>query len=78
MCDHILDLDVRLNAPQYSRKHLRPEELVWRAAGKQGTTGDICLYEAARKTALAHKWPADSKAPFKQIGFVIVEFSVRQ
>ena len=47
-------------------------------AGKQGTTGDICLYEAARKTALAHKWPADSKAPFKQIGFVIVEFSVRQ
>jgi len=27
-------------------------------AGKQGTTGDICLYEAARKTALAHKWPA--------------------
>ena len=47
-------------------------------AGKQGTTGDICLYEAARKTALTHKWPADSKAPFKQIGFVIVEFSVRQ
>ena len=46
--------------------------------GKQGTTGDICLYEAARKTALTHKWPADSKAPFKQIGFVIVEFSVRQ
>jgi len=31
-----------------------------------------------KKTALAHKWPADSKAPFKQIGFVIVEFSVRQ
>ena len=47
-------------------------------AGKQGTTCDICLYEAARKTALTHKWPADSKAPFKQIGFVIVEFSVRQ
>ena len=47
-------------------------------AGKKGTTGDICLYEAARKTALTHKWPADSKAPFKQIGFVIVEFSVRQ
>jgi colicin import membrane protein len=47
-------------------------------AGKRGTTGDICLYEAAKKTALTHKWPADSKAPFKQIGFVIVEFSVRQ
>ena len=47
-------------------------------AGKRGTTGDICLYEAAKKTALAHKWPADPQAPFKQIGFVIVEFSVRQ
>lgn len=47
-------------------------------AGKRGTTGDICLYEAAKKTALAHKWSADPKAPFKQIGFVIVEFSVRQ
>lgn len=46
--------------------------------GKRGTTGDICLYEAAKKTALTHKWPADSKAPIKQVGFVIVEFSVRQ
>lgn len=31
-----------------------------------------------KKTALTHKWPADIKAPIKQIGFVIVEFSVRQ
>ena len=46
--------------------------------GKKGTNGDICLYEAAKKTALTHKWPADIKAPIKQIGFVIVEFSVRQ
>jgi len=46
--------------------------------GKRGTTGDICLYNAAKKTALTHKWPADSKAPAKQIGFVIVDFSVRQ
>jgi colicin import membrane protein len=46
--------------------------------GKRGTTGDICLYEAAKKTALTHKWSADSKAPTKQIGFVIVDFSVRQ
>jgi colicin import membrane protein len=46
--------------------------------GKRGTTGDICLYSAAKKTALTHKWPADSKAPAKQIGFVIVDFSVRQ
>ena len=46
--------------------------------GKKGTTGDICLYEAAKKTALSHKWPSDSKAPLKQIGFVKVDFSVRQ
>lgn len=46
--------------------------------GEKGTTGDICLYEAAKKTALTHKWPPDSNAPIDQIGFVIVEFSVRQ
>lgn len=47
-------------------------------AGKKGTTGDICLYEAAKKTALSYKWPPDNKAPVKQVGFVIVDFSVRQ
>ena len=46
--------------------------------GEKGTTGDSCLYDAARKTALSHKWPADPKAPLKQIGFVIVDFRVRQ
>lgn len=46
--------------------------------GKRGTTGDICLYEAARKTALTHKWPADSKAPVTQIGWVEVKFSLGQ
>ena len=46
--------------------------------GKKGTTGDICLYEAAKKTALSHKWKPDSKAPAKQFGYVIVDFSVRQ
>lgn len=46
--------------------------------GKRGTTADGCLYEAAKKTALTHKWPADPKAPARQIGFVIVDFSVRQ
>ena len=46
--------------------------------GVKGTIGDSCLYDAARKTALSHKWPADPKAPLKQIGFVIVDFTVRQ
>lgn len=46
--------------------------------GKRGTTGDICLYEAAKKTAMTHKWSADSKAPAIQIGFVSIDFSIRQ
>ena len=46
--------------------------------GKKGTTGNICLYEAARKTALTYRWPADSKAPSTQIGFVKIDFSVTQ
>ncbi len=46
--------------------------------GKKGTTGDACLFEAAKKTALSHKWPADSKAPTKQIGFVKIDFTVGQ
>ena len=46
--------------------------------GKRGTTGDICLYDAAKRTAMTHKWSPDSKAPIKQIGFVIVDFTVRQ
>lgn len=46
--------------------------------GQKGTTGNICLYEAARKTALTYKWPADPKAPSTQIGFVKIDFSVTQ
>ncbi|MEZ4797642.1 MAG: energy transducer TonB [Flavobacteriaceae bacterium] len=46
--------------------------------GKRGTTGAICLYEAAKKTAMTYKWPADSKAPAKQVGFVVINFSVTQ
>jgi len=46
--------------------------------GKRGTTGNICLYDAAKKTALSYKWPSDSKAPSKQVGFVVINFSVSQ
>jgi colicin import membrane protein len=56
----------------------RQGNVVTAIPGKKGTTGDICLYEAAKKTALSHKWRSDSKAPAKQIGFVKVDFSVRQ
>lgn len=56
----------------------RQGKVVKAIPGKKGTTGDICLYEAAKKTALSHRWLPDSKAPVKQIGFVKVDFSVRQ
>lgn len=46
--------------------------------GKRGTTGALCLYDAAKKTALTYKWPADSKAPAKQVGFVVINFSISQ
>ncbi|ULC60161.1 energy transducer TonB [Flaviramulus sp. BrNp1-15] len=47
--------------------------------GVKGTTNTSqCLLEPAKKIALSHKWPADSKAPAKQIGFVKVNFKLGQ
>lgn len=47
--------------------------------GVKGTTNTAqCLLEPAKKIALSHKWPADSKAPAKQIGFVKVNFKIGQ
>ena len=47
--------------------------------GVKGTTNtDICLLEPAKKIALSHKWPTDSNAPVKQIGFVKVNFKLGQ
>jgi hypothetical protein len=49
------------------------------APGVKGTTNTAqCLLEPAKKIALSHKWPADSKAPVKQIGFVKVNFKLGQ
>ena len=47
--------------------------------GVQGTTNTHpCLLEPAKKIALSHKWPADSNAPSRQIGFVSINFSIGQ
>ena len=47
--------------------------------GQRGTTNTAqCLLQPAKKIALSHKWPADSKAPAKQIGFVKVNFKLWQ
>lgn len=46
-------------------------------AGVRGTTNTHpCLLEPAKKIALSHKWPADSNAPSKQIGFVSINFEI--
>ncbi|WP_100615455.1 energy transducer TonB [Confluentibacter citreus] len=45
--------------------------------GIKGTTNtSACLLEPAKKIALSHKWPADPKAPVRQIGFVSVNFDL--
>ncbi|MDT0559397.1 energy transducer TonB [Ichthyenterobacterium sp. W332] len=47
--------------------------------GVRGTTNTHpCLLAPAKKIALSHKWPADSKAPARQIGFVSINFDVGQ
>ncbi|WP_242204960.1 energy transducer TonB [Aestuariivivens insulae] len=47
--------------------------------GVKGTTNTAqCLLEPAKKIAQSHKWPADSNAPTRQIGFVSVNFKLSQ
>ena len=47
--------------------------------GVRGTTNtDPCLLEPAKKIALSHKWPTDSNAPERQIGFVSINFDISQ
>ncbi len=47
--------------------------------GERGTTNtDPCLLGPAKKIALSHKWPADSNAPARQIGFVSINFDISQ
>lgn len=47
--------------------------------GEKGTENSApCLYEAAKKIAESGKWPADSKAPTRQIGFVSIDFKLGQ
>lgn len=47
--------------------------------GQRGTTNTAqCLLEPAKKIAMSHKWPSDSKAPTRQVGFVSVNFKLSQ
>ncbi|TPV34229.1 energy transducer TonB [Paucihalobacter ruber] len=54
-------------------------EVIKAEPGVQGTTNTHpCLLEPAKRIALSHKWPADSNAPARQIGFVSINFSIGQ
>jgi membrane protein involved in colicin uptake len=45
--------------------------------GVRGTTNNHpCLLKPAKATAMKHRWNADSKAPSRQIGFVVVNFKL--
>jgi len=47
--------------------------------GVKGTTNTApCLLDPAKKTALSYRFNRDSKAPTRQIGFVIIDFSLGQ
>ena len=47
--------------------------------GQKGSTNTAqCLLEPAKKIAMSHKWPSDSKAPSRQVGFVSVNFKLSQ
>ncbi|MFD1063802.1 energy transducer TonB [Winogradskyella litorisediminis] len=55
----------------------RSGRVVSATAGAKGSTNTHpCLLEPAKKIALSHKWPADSNAPSKQVGFVSINFDV--
>ena len=45
---------------------------------KKTTNTAPCLLEPAKKIALSHKWRPDPNAPERQIGFVVVNFTLGQ
>ena len=48
-------------------------------AGVKGSTNTAtCLLEPAKKTALSYRFNSDSKAPTKQIGFIVINFTLGQ
>ncbi len=57
----------------------RAGHVVEAVPGVKGTTNRAkCLLEPAKKIALSHKWPSNSKAPTRQLGFVSVNFELSQ
>ena len=54
----------------------RQGKVIKATPGVRGTNNNAsCLLEPAKKIAESFKWPADSKAPQRQIGFVSINFT---
>jgi len=45
---------------------------------KGSTNTHPCLLDPARKTALLHKWFPDMRAPIQQVGYVVIQFKLRE
>ena len=57
----------------------RSGRVVKATPGVKGTENTApCLLEPAKKIAESGKWPSDSKAPTRQIGFVSIDFKLGQ
>ncbi|WP_034059831.1 hypothetical protein [Lacinutrix jangbogonensis] len=57
----------------------RSGRVVKATPGVKGTENTAsCLLEPAKRIAESGKWPADSKAPARQIGFVSIDFKLGQ
>ena len=52
-------------------------KVIFAEPGVKGSTNTHpCLLAPAKKTALLHKWYADTKAPLEQVGFVVIQFKL--
>ena len=57
----------------------RQGDVVKAEPGVKGTTNTHpCLLQPAKETALLHRWFPDLKAPAEQIGFVVIQFKLRE
>ncbi|MBU2997181.1 energy transducer TonB [Cellulophaga baltica] len=57
----------------------RSGKVIKATPGVKGTTNTSpCLLKPAELTARSHTWKADANAPSQQVGFVVVNFKVRE
>ena len=54
-------------------------EVIQAEPGVKGSTNTHpCLLDPARKTAFLHKWFPEMRAPAQQVGYVVIQFKLRE